>query len=85
MIGSKEQIQNEIESFCTNILALRKKYNLTQRQMARKLHIGVLSLRRLEHGTIPPRMTVEVLYYINMEFRIGADQMFQENSITQGR
>lgn len=76
-------IKKDLETFGTNILALRKKHNLTQRQMARKLHIGVLSLRRLEHGTIPPRMTVEVLYYIYKEFGVSANHMFQENSIPQ--
>lgn len=58
----------ELENFCRNILSLRKLHNLSQKQMAEKLHIGVESLKKIEAGQVPPRLRIDVLFYIQKHF-----------------
>ncbi len=45
---------NYIEYFTHNIFFLRQKYNLTKKQMAMILGIGMSSLNKLEQGILPP-------------------------------
>lgn len=68
-------MKSELENLCHNIYRLRKANNLTQREMAKILKIGVESLRKLEAGIIPPRMTVDVLYQVYAAFGISPDQL----------
>lgn len=44
---------DEMKTFCENILYLRQKNNLSYTKMARKLHITVKTLKTLEEGNIP--------------------------------
>ena len=44
-----------------NLLWLRKKHGYSQKTMAQIMGIGVTSLRRLERGELPPRLTIDCL------------------------
>ena len=61
---------NELECFCNNVKYLRMKHGLTQSEMATRLQISVRSLRIIEHGTMPPRLGVEVLFTLSESFNI---------------
>ena len=58
------------EIMAHNLCWLRKKYGYSQKTMAQLLGIGVGSLRKLEHGVIPPRLTVEFLEPLYYRFQI---------------
>ena len=60
----------DLETLSHNLLWLRKKYGYSQRTMAQLLKIGIGSLRKLEHGEIPPRMTIDILFEVQSRFRI---------------
>lgn len=62
-------------AFCQNMKNLRKKYNLTQQQMAFILGISVKSLRKLEDGILPPRLSCDILYRLNSIFGISIDAL----------
>lgn len=68
-------MQSELENLCHNIYRLRKDNNLTQKEMAKLLKIGIGSLRKLEAGIIPPRMTVDIFYHVYAAFGISPDQL----------
>ena len=58
----------ELMCFCQNIRYLRKKHNLTQKQMATLLGIGIQTLRMLEKNIVPPYLRCSVLYQIYLHF-----------------
>lgn len=62
--------ENSVEVMGRNLFLLRVKHRLNQKEMALILGIGLLSLRKLEKGIIPPRLTVEMLYRIHDHFGI---------------
>ena len=66
----------ELITFCDNVRYLRKRYRLTQTEMAKKLHIGIASLRALERGDFPPRLGVEVIFYIHKHFGVPPKRIF---------
>ena len=70
----------EVVVFCKNIVYLRKKYKLSQKDMAKKLHIGLASLRKLEQGSIPKRLRTEILWYIYRNFNIPISRQFEDVS-----
>ena len=49
--------------------------------MASKLNIGVATLRSLEQGNIPRRMSVDVFWYIYKTFNIPIHRQFEDLSI----
>ncbi len=66
--------------FCKNVSHLRRKNNLSQREMANKLNIGVGTLRKLESGTIPKRASIEILWCIYEKFNIPFSKQFEDLS-----
>ena len=60
----------ELQILCKNIRYLREKHNLSRKEMAGRLHIGVGSLKKMEEGEVPPRMGVEILFHIYRCFGI---------------
>ena len=56
--------------FCCNVLALRKRNNLSKKDMAKLLGIGIGSLNKLEKGIIPERMSCTVLVRISKVFHV---------------
>lgn len=73
--------QDEVKVFCDNIRLLRKNQKLSQKEMAKKLRIGVYSLRKIERGELPPRLDSKVVWYIYKEFSLKPHQMFKALAI----
>ena len=67
-----------IENLSKNIKEIRKANGLTQKEMAKRLGIGVSSLSKLENGILPPRLTVDVLFIIERNFHIKVHRLFGE-------
>ena len=65
----------EIVLFCRNIRYLRKRRNLTQKELAQKLHIGVASLRKIEREECPPRLNCEVLFFAQDALGVPAEYL----------
>lgn len=65
----------ELANFAYNVTWLRKHSGKTKKQMAQLLRIGVRSLTKLEQGIIPPKLKVDVLFYIYEEFYIRPDEL----------
>lgn len=65
----------KIEMVCRNIRNLRKYYRLSRKEMAKRLHIGVETLRKIECGKIPPRMPLTVLIEIYRCFGFTPSQI----------
>ena len=61
-----------------NLVWLRKAHGLSQRDMAKRLGIGVSSLRKLERGTVPPRLNVGFLLSIAQQFGISPGEMLEQ-------
>ena len=62
--------------FSRNICYLRETHHLSKRAMAKLLGISIKSLSLLEAGTIPPRMTINVLRRIFAVFHVTPHTMF---------
>ena len=74
-------IDKQFCNFCENIKTYRKKNKLSQKEMAKKLHIGVHSLRRLEQGNIPARVTVDVFFYFADLCNIPTSDIFKHRQM----
>ncbi len=70
-----------VENFCNNVTMLRKKNNLTQKEMAKICKIGVKSLSLIEHGTLPQRISADVLFSIQRHFQIPVHKLFDTGLI----
>jgi len=66
----------ELQIFCQNIKLLRQKNHLSQRKMARAMGICVQTLRTIESGTFPPRVSYQMLFYTSRFFHIPLDDLF---------
>ncbi len=62
--------ENEFLIFCNNVKHLREVHGLSKREMAKRLHVGVKTLEKLECGIFPDRLGVNILFRIHREFGI---------------
>ena len=60
----------QIKNFCANVKTLRKKYGLSKEEMAKILHIGAKSLTIIESGTLPVRLSANIVIQIYRSFGI---------------
>jgi DNA-binding transcriptional regulator YiaG len=67
---------SDLEILCENIKTLRVKNNLSEQEMAARLKIGVKTLRNIEKGHFPPRMSCEILFRIQHHFGILPQHLF---------
>ena len=67
----------EIARFCNNIRALREREGLSKAAMAKRLHISVYTLTRLERGELPPRLNCCIVFVIQDEFNIPVSALFR--------
>lgn len=74
-----DQNRTERAIFLENLTALRKKYNLTQKQMAQTLGIGIASWRMIERGEMPPRLSAKVVYRAAEAFGVVAAALFEDH------
>ena len=68
--------KHDEEIFCNNIQVLRRRHKLKKEEMAHILHISVSSLSKLEEGRLPPRLSVEIIFFIYHYFHIRPADMF---------
>ena len=71
-------IQQETQIFCENIKNLREAHHLSEKEMAKILHIGVASLTKMENGILPPRASYLIVIYICESFHVAPSQIFSE-------
>lgn len=69
-------INRKAESLALNLYLIRKKNGLTQKEMAKRIGIGINTLRQLEKGTIPSRVSVGLIFNISNEFNIEPYELF---------
>ena len=62
--------KHEFENLCHNIIWLRDFHRLSKKDMAKLLEISLYTLNRLERGEIPPRLSVESLFFVSDHFHI---------------
>lgn len=67
----------EILNFCKNVKFLRENNNLSKKEMAKILGIGIGSLTKLEKGEIPERMGANVIINICDYFHILPNKLFE--------
>lgn len=60
-----------MEIFIHNVIWLRKHYRLSKKKMAALLKISPWMLNKIEHGTLPPTLKIDVLYHINQVFGVS--------------
>lgn len=71
-----DNIKKQSLIFCRNVLILRKENHLTQEKMAKLLGISIHSLRSLENGKIPPRLSCDVIFRIYIFFGVHPRDIF---------
>lgn len=69
-------INRKAESLALNLYLIRKKNGLTQKEMAKRIGIGINTLRQLEKGIIPSRVSVGLIFNISNEFNIEPYELF---------
>ena len=67
---SKIRNDDAIKYLSHNILYLRKRHNITKKEMAKILGIGIKTLNKIEQGILPPKTSVEILFKIHNHFGI---------------
>lgn len=72
-----------LQNFCRNVRRLRLLHQLSQNQMAQLMRIGVKSLRKIESGVIPPRLSCEVLCYLHNAFDVSTETLFRAFTETE--
>ena len=68
--------EEELKIFCDNIAFLRKQRKLTQKETAKGMGICLATLRSIERGTFPPRVSYKVLFYASRFFGLSVDDLF---------
>ena len=67
-----------IIAFCNNVKRIRLERGLSKKEMAEKLNISVKSLSIIEGGSIPKRLSVQVIYTLCDEFEIKASEILKQ-------
>ncbi|MBE6936481.1 MAG: helix-turn-helix transcriptional regulator [Ruminococcaceae bacterium] len=74
-------IEQELATFCYNVALLRRYFHLTQKEMADALEISVYSLRKLERGMITEKITLDLVYYLNVRFGVPYTKLFSREMV----
>lgn len=69
-------MKNEFLILCDNFKLLRKTNGLSQKEMAKLCGIGIGSLRKMEKGEFPPRLTMEPIFKASRYFKIPPAKLF---------
>lgn len=67
----------ELAIFQNNIKFLRKKENLSKKDMAKLLQISVNSLNKIESGIMPERFRIGIVFRIQQVFGVLPREQFQ--------
>ena len=68
----------QFQTLCDNIKLIRKVNDLSQKEMAKKLGIGVKTLSKLEKGIISPRLSTSLIFEISKCFDIPIQDLFSK-------
>ena len=83
-----EETKREIGVLCANIKYLREKNGLSEKEMAKELHISEESLRSIENGDFPLNISCGILFTIMHRFGIHPkyilDEKIEENFSDSG-
>lgn len=71
------QADKNLLLLCENIKFLRAKNNLTKKEMAEKLGIGVKSITQIEFGILPRSVNAITLFKIHKEFDISIENLLE--------
>ena len=71
---------NYIEIFSKNMKDIRAKNNISKKEMAKILGIGVGSLSKIESGILPPKLEANILIKIYHKFGILPSELFSKES-----
>jgi len=77
----KESAENYQSLFIENVKWLRSKYSLTEREMSKILGVSVMTLRRIENGEFPERLSITVIFRIQKYFNVEAKRVVGERLI----
>lgn len=76
--GASERVMEEYRAFGQTTARLRREPGLSQQKMARRLHIGVGSLRRLGRRAFPPpNVSSGVIFRIDRLFGVVPREQFR--------
>lgn len=73
-----KSFKSPLSTLMYNLRWLRRKNQLSQKAMAQLLGISVSSLRKLETGSLPPRLTISFLFQIQRHFHISPGDMLEK-------
>ncbi len=71
--------KNELDNVLDNIKWLRRNNNISKKQMAKILGIGLKTLNKIEDGEMPPRLGAGILCNISKHFGISSYKLFEQN------
>ena len=74
----QDQLSTEIKQFLLNIVYLRKCHNLSKKEMAQILGIGMGSYNKIEQGIFPKRLTTDAIFNITKYFKIPPACLFRK-------
>ena len=71
-------LETNLNNFANNISYLRKHYGISKKRMSELLGISTATLNKIENGILPKRLSVEILYNIECNFRISPGEIFDK-------
>ncbi len=69
--------KDDWKTFSHNVGWLQKKHGLTNKKMAETLDISTTTLNKIKKGEFPPRLSVDVFFYIAHTFKIKPSDQLQ--------
>ena len=67
----------QFSNFLYNIGWLRRYYRIPKKRMAQLLGISVRTLNKLEAGSIPPKVGIDIIFQLHKQFRYPMGTLFQ--------
>ena len=77
----KEAVENYQSLFIENVKWLRYKHSLSEKEMSKILGVSVLTLRRIENGEFPERLSITVIFRIQKYFKVEAKRVVGERLV----
>ncbi|MBC8546858.1 helix-turn-helix transcriptional regulator [Clostridiaceae bacterium NSJ-31] len=69
-------MSNDCENFCRNLRRWRLERGMSVTAFARLLRISPASLRKLESGILPPKISAQLFFVLHDELGISFREMF---------
>lgn len=78
MRNIEKENHKQLLILCDNVRILRRRAGLTQKEMAKRLGVGVGSISMLEKGVVPKRLSCEVLFRLALEFGASPNDLLKK-------